>query len=196
MRTLEYACPHPPFRPMSKWSVMTLLLCAAVLLPACESMAPARTATAPATHEPVTMIFRPDHEYFSYMRTLAVAGPAAQKTLYQQAAADYRKQPGPHTRLRLALALSLLAAPYDDAAKARQLFKELLSPAQPQPLTLGLESIVQAQINEINHRLVLEERLALLQQELDKAQAKIQALTTIERTLEQPIPETKSKVAP
>lgn len=179
---------------MSERAAVLLLLCATALLSACETLAPARTSTVSAAHAPAAEIFRPDHEYLAYMRTLAVAAPTAQKTLYQQAASDYRQQASPHTRLRLALALSLLAAPYDDAAKARQLFKQLLPPAQSLPP--ALESIVQTQLNEINHRLALEEKLALLQQELDKAEAKIQALTTIERTLEQPIPETRTKVAP
>jgi hypothetical protein len=143
---------------------------------------------------PVEATFRPEAEYLAYMRALAMAGPAVQKSLYQDSARQFREQPTPHAKLRFALALSLLDAPYGDAIKARQIYKDLLPPAQPLPPQI--ESLVRVQLQELRYRITLEERLALMQLELDKAEAKIQALTTIERTLEQPVPETKTRAMP
>jgi hypothetical protein len=188
----EFVCPRRPSLQAPERPAV-LLLCIALLLSACQTLSPTVPRT-PAQQPSQNTVFRPEAEYLTYMHMLAVATPAAQKSLYQQAARNYREQATPHDKLRFALALSVLDAPYGDAAKAHQLYKELLPPAQAVPPEI--ESLLQVQINEAKQRLILEERLALLQQELDKAEAKIQALTTIERTLEQPIPETKTKALP
>lgn len=190
MRISEYVCPRRPSRRLSRYSV-ALLLGSALLLSACETLAPAAGSRGTQPQPSQGAVFRPEPEYLTYMHMLAVATPATQKTLYQQAARNYREQATPHDKLRFALALSLLDAPYGDAAKARQLYRELLPPAQPVPQ--AIESLLQVQLNGVGQRLALEERLALLQQELGKAEAKIQALTTIEQTLEQPAPETRTK---
>jgi hypothetical protein len=128
------------------------------------------------------------------MHMLSVAVPETQRSLYQQAAQYYRQEGTPHAKLRFALALGLLDTPYGDVAKAQRLYKELLPPEQAAPPEI--EALLRVRLSEARQRLILEERLALLQQDLDKAEAKIQALTTIEKTLEQPIPETKTKAAP
>jgi hypothetical protein len=141
-----------------------------------------------------------DAEYLAYMRTLAVADTNASKSLHQQANDEYRKQPTTHTRLRLALTLSLLSPPYGDTDKSIQLFKRLLSPdpSKPDEKTLppSLESIVHIRLSELNRYRALQDQTKQLTEQLDKANAKIQALTTIERTLEQPTPETKKKTTP
>lgn len=188
MHISEYVCPRRPSLRLSRHAA-ALLLGGALLSSGCEILPPAATGTEAQPAQGAA--FRPEPEYLTYMHMLAVATPATQKNLYQQAARNYRERATPHDKLRFALALSLLDAPYGDAAKARQLYRELLPPAQPVPPEI--ESLLQVQLNEIKQRLILEERLALLQQELDKAEAKIQALTTIEQTLEQPAPETKTK---
>jgi hypothetical protein len=199
VHTSESVCLRRPRRPEPS---AARLLCrvaslaaglAAVLTTACATLAPGMRAggdTSPAWNGST---FRPESEYMTYMHMLAVAPPATQKSLYQQAARSYREHPTPHSKLRFALALGLLGAPYGDAAKARQLYKELLPAAQAAP---AIESLLQIRLSEAQHRLALEERLALLQQRLEKAEAKIQALTTIEQTLEQPAPENRTRSAP
>ena len=191
MHISEYVCPRHP----SWWrlEIIAALLACAASLTACETLSPTayhRQSSSGST----AATFRPQAEYLTYMHMLAVALPATQKALYQQTARMFREQATPHDKLRFALALCLLDAPYGDIAKARRLFKELQSPAQTLPPEI--ESLVQVQLGETKHRLVLEERMALLQQSLDKAEAKIQALTTIEKTLEQSVPETKTKTQP
>jgi hypothetical protein len=189
VHTSEFACLR---RPRSLKRSAARLLCmavglAAVLTTACTTLAPGMTAGGSTNPVWNGDTFRPESEYTTYMHMLAVAPPATQKSLYQQAARSYREQLTPHSKLRFALALGLLGAPYGDAAKARQLYKEL-PPA--------IESLLQIRLSEAQHRLALEERLALLQQRLEKAEAKIQALTTLEQTLEQPAPENRTKNAP
>lgn len=170
---------------------MPLLLTVA-LLGGCETLPASPVNSRQAA--PSTSPFKADGEYLAYMRILAQADPSTQKTLLQQATQEHREQASPHSRLRLALALAQLPTPAGDAPKARQLFKEVLPAAQQS--SPGLELMIQAEINTLSQRIAMDERLSELQLELDKAKAKIQALTTIEKTLEQPIPEIRPKTAP
>jgi hypothetical protein len=195
VHTSEFACLR---RPKSLKRSAARLLCmavglAAVLTTACTTLAPGMTAGGSTNPVWNGDTFRPESEYTTYMHMLAVAPPATQKSLYQQVARSYREQLTPHSKLRFALALGLLGAPYGDAAKARQLYKELLPAAQAAP---DIESLLQIRLSEAQHRLALEERLALLQQRLEQAEAKIQALTTIEQTLEQPAADHRTRSAP
>lgn len=192
MRISESACPRPRRRlRISRFALGGLLVLA--WLPACQ-MTPPQASGSPSYSSPSPSEYRPVSEYLSYMHVLAIAQPATHEDLYQQAARFFREQQTPHARLRFALALAMLDPPYGDVAKASKLYKELLPPNGTPPA--DIESLMLVRVNEIKHRITLEERLALLQQSLDKAEAKIQALTTIEKTLEQPVTETKPKAAP
>ncbi|HXG29845.1 MAG TPA: hypothetical protein VNJ47_13480 [Nevskiales bacterium] len=194
MHTSESACHRR--RPLRTPKTLTALLLGllAAATGGCAGLAPAtpRASVAPAWTETE---FRPVSEYLAYMHMLAVAPPATRKSLYQQAVRSQREQATPHTKLRLALALATLDSPYGDVNKARQLYRELLPSAQSMP---EIESLLQVQLAEAQQRLALEERLALMQQRLDKAEAKIQALTTIEQTLDPPAPapENRPRSAP
>lgn len=204
MRISGYDCPHPPSRRRSINALRGLVLCVAALASGCAVPAPATGQGAARTEHnaiaPSRTGFWTTAEYLAYMRTLSVADASASKHLHQQASDEYSKQATSHTRLRLALTLSLLNPPYGDADKSIMLFKRLLSPDVTKPhevaLPPSLESIVHIRLSELNRYRALQEQTTQVKEQLDKANAKIQALTTIERTLEQPTPETKKKTTP
>lgn len=210
MRISGYDCPPPRYRQRRISGWLGLTLCGVVITSGCAVPA-ASNATRPPATPPATVVERSpvverqsgywtDAEYLAYMRTLSVADAKVSKNLYQQANDEYHKLQTSHTRLRLALTLSLLDPPYGDTDKSIQLFKRLLSPDTSKPyeetLPPSLESIVHIRLSELERYQALESENSQLQEELNKAKTKIQALTTIERTLEQPTPETKKKTAP
>jgi hypothetical protein len=204
VRISEYDCPHPLSHRRLINALHGLVLCVAAFASGCAVPAPAtgqgstQTQSDAVTHGRTG--FWTTAEYLAYMRTLSVADHSESKNLHQQANDEYSKQQTSHTRLRLALTLSLLNPPYGDTEKSIKLFKRLLSPDTTKPhevaLPPALESIVHIRLSELNRYQALQDQTTQLKEQLDKANAKIQALTTIERTLEQPIPETKKKTTP
>jgi hypothetical protein len=176
--------------------VLRLLLCAGVLLGGCQTVPPSPDrhmhghSPPPATDT----TYWPETHYLGYMHTLTVALPETQKALYQQAEREYREQGTAHAKLRFALTLGLLEDPNGNLAKAQQLYTELLKSGEPMPPQI--QSLVQVQLGEARRQRILQEQIALLQEALDKAEAKIKAMSTIEKNLEQPVPESKQKAAP
>ena len=126
-------------------------------------------------------------DYLSYAKLLSAAQLPQQKRVYQQAVAAYRENPTPHRKLRYALTLEVLASPYSDPRRALHLFKELAA-AEP-PLPEDIRLLVDLQIHALQQRLELTDRVAILNKALQDADAKIDALTDIEQSLEPPASE-------
>jgi len=148
-------------------------------------MAP-RAAEGTATPTPET--------YFDILRQLTGASPAEQLALRQQARTTYREQPDAVNRLRLILMLASDHRSLANLQRARELLAELLAGAEVLPSELT--ALLRWQAQQLQGRLQLLEELALLRQQLAEhkvalieAEAKLEALTSIEQTLEATTPE-------
>lgn len=124
----------------------------------------------------------PAVEYLQYARGLSATEPLGRVRLHQEALAEYRQQPDDHRKVRLVLAASFLEPLPDEMTQTRAMFRDLLQ-AGP-AVSPGLEALLEMRLNEMETRLAAQKLAAQQQAELDAARAKIQALTTIEKTLD------------
>ncbi len=184
----EFTCPRRRLRTSANL-LAVWLLSAALTLTGCETLQEAGfSPQAPQASGRFDAV----KDYLAYMHSLVTASPQRKRRSYQQAAAAYQKNPTPHNQLRLALALSTLGEPYEDLTKARRLLKELS--ATPERLPADVKWLVTLQFSAVDQRLALAERNAILRKQLEDAEEKIDALTTIEQTLEQPASEEEQPV--
>ena len=148
--------------------------------------------------------------YLSELRLLASGDPAAQAEIYADAQSGAELTPGPQTNLRYALVLGTPGHPESDAAQSASMLREVL--AAPELLTeteIALASIalrsaeelaaVQAEVLRLraaasraaqardsatSQRLnALEAENRRLRQQLRDAEEKLEAITTIERSI-------------
>lgn len=164
-------------------------------------------------HEPDERIEAgvPDGDrYLDAMQTLASGDPAAQAEVYADANAAATLTPGPSTRLQLALVLGIPGHSESNAEVAQDMLRELL--AESALLTPTEQSLAMIHLHHIEERLkfagvaerlqgdnnraasseqaAITQRLAVveaenrqLRQSLDEANQKLEAITTIERSI-------------
>lgn len=153
----------------------------------------------------------PDAEaYLDELYLLATGDPAKQADIYEDAEAAARLTPGPSTRLRFGLVLATQGHPGADAARAQGVLRdvlderELLTQAEIALATIHLRSVDQlvatdsaarqmqesttraarSQSQAMNQRIAdAEAENRRLRTELAEAQQKLQAITTIERSI-------------
>ncbi|MEX2258710.1 MAG: hypothetical protein WD672_08370 [Woeseia sp.] len=148
--------------------------------------------------------------YLVAMQKLASGDPAAQAEVYADANAAATLTPGPSTRLQLALVLGIPGHPESNPGVAQDMLRELLAesalltPTEQSLAMIHLHGIeeqvklarVAEQLQGDNHRAVSSEQAAItqrlavveaenrqLQQALDEANQKLEAITTIERSI-------------
>lgn len=148
--------------------------------------------------------------YLDELSLLASGDPAAQAEIYADAQSGARLTPGPQTNLRYALVLGTPGHPESDAAQAASLLREVL--AAPELLTQTEIALASIALRSAEHLAVVEaevqrlraavsranqtretatsQRLASLEaensrltQQLRDAEEKLEAITTIERSI-------------
>jgi hypothetical protein len=148
--------------------------------------------------------------FLQEMSQLTSGDPATQAEIFADAAAAARMTPGSRTRLRYALVLATPGHSKTDPVLARNIFNELLSDADL--LTPVERSLATIHLREVEERLVLDaearrlravnsrvessedaavaQRMAMiesenrqLRQSLAEAEEKLQAITSIERSI-------------
>lgn len=149
-------------------------------------------------------------QYLDEMYRLANGDPATQAEIFADASAAATLTPGSSSRMRLALVLSLPGHAASDLEQAQDLFRDLLSQSElltntevslatihlravEQQLLLGRETErLRAESVDFasNERRAMERRLARAEQEnrklrdaLAEAEQKLEAITTIERSI-------------
>ncbi|MGB5246415.1 MAG: hypothetical protein WBN34_07690 [Woeseia sp.] len=149
-------------------------------------------------------------QYLDEMYQLATGDPATQAEIYADAEAAATLTPGAATRMRLALILSVPGHAQSDLERAQDLFRDLLS--QSELLTSTEISLATIHLREVEQRLQLareterlraesvqlasserraverrllrsEEENRQLRQALAEAEQKLEAITTIERSI-------------
>jgi len=186
----------------------------ASLLPACEStgnwLKGRRTAT---PDDPVVLGAPATNTYLSEMYALVSGDPATQAEIYADARAAAQLTPDPTTRLRYALVLATPGHAETNEQEAQTLLRDIL--AQPELLTVAEISLANVQLRDVEQRIVLraeanrlrsenaraattesraiEQRIQTVEAEnrrlrdsLAEAEAKLEAITSIERSVRQP----------
>ena len=148
--------------------------------------------------------------YLDEMRLLASGDPAAQAEIYADAHSGAQLTPGPQTNLRYALVLATPGHPGSDAAQAASMLREVLAaPALLTQAEIALASVAlrsaedlaaaqaevqrlraaatrsaQARDSTTSQRLAaLEAENIRLREQLREAEEKLEAITTIERSI-------------
>lgn len=190
---------------------IALLAVLASLLTGCAQTADWLQGRSPARSDSPGILGAPDADtYLVELRALAAGDPATQAEIFADADAAATLTPGPSTQLRLGLVLATPGHPQADPEQAQQLLREalaeplLLTPAEIALATIHLNSAEQLIIANIEARRLREsgsraartqqqaisERLATieaenrrLRRELEDAEEKLEAITTIERSI-------------
>lgn len=153
--------------------------------------------------------------YLQELYELASGDPATQAEIYADAHSTATLTPGPQTQLRYALVLATPGHPESDPEQAQSLFRELLS--RPELLTQAEIALATIHLNAAEQLIVLNaearrlrattsraaqtqqeaaaERLATveadnrrLRRELEDAEEKLDAITSIERSIREQEP--------
>ena len=168
-----------------------------------------RTADA---RDPVILGAPEADAYLKELSDLAVGDPATQAEIYADAAAAAQLTPGANTELRLALVLATPGHTESDPERAQSMLREVLT--QVQLLTPAEVSLAKMHLNNVERLIVannearrlresssraarteeqaLSQRLSSveaenrqLRSELEEAEQKLEAITTIERSIRQ-----------
>ena len=160
--------------------------------------------------DPVVLGSDAPNAYVQEMYRLASGDPATQAEIYADAAAAASLTPDTMSRLRFALVLAIPGHPGSDAERAQDLLRDLLS--RPELLTPVEKSLAVIHLRSVEERLVLgaetrrlraenslaerteeaavAQRIAAieaenraLRQSLAEAEQKLEAITTIERSI-------------
>lgn len=148
--------------------------------------------------------------YVQELGQIASGDPAAQAEIFADAYAAASLTPSPSTNLRLGLVLAIPGHPESDPAEAQRLLREvltqtvLLTPAEISMATIHLNSVerqivadaevrrmrattsrvAQTQEQAVSQRLAtVEAENRRLRQELEEAEKKLEAITSIERSI-------------
>ncbi len=148
--------------------------------------------------------------YVQELGQIASGDPAAQAEIFADAAAAASLTPGPSTNLRLGLVLAIPGHPESDPVRAQSLLREVLT--QTVLLTSAEISLATIHLNNVERQIVadaesrrlrasssraaqtqeqaISQRLATveaqnrqLRRDLEEAEQKLQAITTIERSI-------------
>jgi len=148
--------------------------------------------------------------YISELGQIAAGDPAAQAEVYADAAAAAQLTPSPSTNLRFGLVLAIAGHPESNPLKAQSVLREvltqtlLLTPAEISLATIHLNSVERQIIADSESRRLrasssraaqtqeqaLQQRLStveaanrVLRRDLEEAEQKLEAITTIERSI-------------
>ena len=148
--------------------------------------------------------------YLEELRLLAAGDPATQAEIFADADAAAKLTPGPSTQLRLALVLATPGHSESNPEQAQSMLREvltqtlLLTPAEIALATIHLNSVermivanaearrlrtsssrtARTEGQAVGRRLAtVEEENRRLRRELDEAEGKLEAITTIERSI-------------
>ncbi len=164
-----------------------------------------------ATPNESVILGAPDaNAYLNELQTLAAGDPAAQAEIYADAASAAQLTPGPNTNLRLALVLATPGHTESDPVQAESMLRdvlartELLTAAEIALATIHLNSVERLIVTTAEARRLREstsraarteeqaisQRLASveadnrqLRRELEDAEQKLEAITSIERSI-------------
>jgi hypothetical protein len=166
-----------------------------------------RTASA---EDPVILGAPEAETYLSELYDLAAGDPATQAEIFADASSAALLTPGPNTNLRLALVLATPGHAESDAERAQSLLREILT--QPELLTSAEIALATIHLNSVDRLVVartearrlresssraarteeqaINQRLAnveaenrRLRGELEEAEQKLEAITSIERSI-------------
>lgn len=187
------------------------LLVAVALLSGCSTATDwLKGHTTNRSDDPVILGAPESDVYLRELADLASGDPALQAEIFADATAAATLTPGPSTNLRLAMVLATPGHPEADAERAQSLLRELL--AQPAMLTPGELALAKIHLNNAERLTVAEtearrlreassraarteeqavsRRLATveaenrrLRGELEEAEQKLEAITSIERSI-------------
>ena len=162
------------------------------------------------SNEPVILGAPEAEEYLDELYDLAAGDPATQAEIYADAESGHKLTPGPSTDLRYALVLATPGHPESDPERAQSMLRELLiqtellTPAEIALATIQLKSVEQVMVVEsearrlrsqtsrqartqeeaTNQRLAnVEAENRRLRRELAEAENKLEAITSIERSI-------------
>ena len=191
--------------------IVTAILCAAMALSGCESTSNwlKGRRTAEAT-DPVITGGSEANAYLTELKQLVGGDPATQAEIYADAESAATLTPGPSTRLRYALVLASPGHPGSDPGAAQTMLRDLLSQSEvltdseialatiflnttESSVVLGTEA---RRLRDENTRAATTEEAAIaqriaqveaenrrLRQSLAEAEAKLEAITSIERSI-------------
>lgn len=198
-------------RTRTKRHLTCAVLIAGVLLSGCESTSDWLKGRRTAEPTDDVVIGTSDtNTYLSELQSLANGDPATQAEIYADAESAATLTPGTSTRLRYALVLATSGHPGTDPAAAERIFRELL--ARPELMTSTETALATIFLNDVEARIVLDaearrlraentraastedaaiaQRIARveaenrqLRQSLADAEAKLEAITSIERSI-------------
>jgi hypothetical protein len=191
--------------------VIAITALIAAMLSGCGQTADWIKGRADSTSREPEILGAPEIEvYISELAKIASGDPAAQAEIYADAAAAAKLTPSPSTNLRLGLVLSVPGQPESNPELAQSILREvltqtpLLTPAEISLATIHLNSVErQIVANFETERLrastsraaqtqqqVTSQRLAAVEAEnrrltqaLQEAEQKLEAITTIERSI-------------
>lgn len=200
-------------RRLPRCDSVTAVLAVAVLLSGCAQtqgwLGKVRTG-GDAGSDPVILGAPDSSDYLGDLERLATGDPATQIEIYADAESRATLTPNPSTTLRFALVLATPGHSESDAERAQSLLRELL--AQSPLMTPAEVSLARIYLQSVEHRIVLEsearrlrqsssrqaqteeqalnQRLATveaenrrLRTELEDAEEKLEAITSIERSI-------------
>lgn len=195
----------------SRW--LAVLLCL-IWLGGCASLSElfeGGSDNKPASTEPVSTVSQ-DSDYVELMRQLAESDEAGRSGLYDKHSDSYIDEPTLSNRLRFAMVVSTPGHHASDPIESRRILTDLL--AKPRNLTDTEQGIATVYLQGLEDRLALESEIKQLntklaeakenidnndndaqiravlaenqrlKTQLDEANAKLDALTTIERSIE------------
>lgn len=198
-------------RTTTRWRVLATLLAAATLTSACSQTSSWLKSQSFGGDDEPTILGAPDiGVYVDELGKLASNDAAAHAEIYADAASVARLTPGPSANLRLGLVLAIPGHPESDAERAQSLLREvltqteLLTPAEVSLAQILLnsaerQSIASAEVRNLRattsraqqtQEQAVGQRLARveaenrqLRRELQDAEAKLEAITSIERSI-------------
>lgn len=197
--------------PTTRRSRIAITALAVVALSGCGSVSDWLNGRRTADADDVTILGAPEMEvYINELSRLSSNDPAAQAEIFADASAAAKLTPGPSTNLRLGLVLAVPGHPESDAQGAQSLLREVM--AQTQLLTLAEIALAKIHLNSSERQIVsnaelrrlrastsrteqtqeqaVAQRLAIveaenrrLRRELEEAEQKLDAITSIERSI-------------
>jgi hypothetical protein len=200
-------------RPTIRTKALAATILAAVLLGGCAQTKDFMSGfrKSPPAEGDAGILGAPEAEaYLQELYALAAGDPATQAEIFADAQAGATLTPGPQTNLRYALVLATPGHPETDPEKAQSMLRELL--ARPELLTQAEIALATIHLEHAENVIVLnsesrrlrastsraaetqqaaaEQRLAAveaenrrLRRELEEAEEKLEAITSIERSI-------------
>jgi hypothetical protein len=189
---------------------IVLALLALVVTSGCESTSNWLKGRRTAEPEDVLIDAPQANQYLNELRDLAGGDPATQAEIYADSQSAATLTPDPQTKLRYALVLATAGHPGTSIVESQRILRELLS--QTEMMTSAEVSLASIYLNNVEDRIVLESELQRsrsstsraasseqaaierriasvesenrqLRESLAEAESKIEALSSIERSI-------------